>query len=194
MSPESAPLTPGDLRGHGLRLRTWYPHETDAVLRGVTDPDFLRWNVPRLPVKDAADAAQWIRARAEGWERNAFGAYCIADGSTDAPLGDVFLNLLNPLQRIGGVGYWVLPEARGRGVARHALELITRWGFDSVGLHRIELGHAVGHEASCRIAARVGYAVEGTQRGALYRDGRRDAYRDRHLHARLATDRPPTGR
>ncbi|CAM5693262.1 Acetyltransferase OS=Streptomyces fumanus OX=67302 GN=GCM10018772_31150 PE=4 SV=1 [Streptomyces fumanus] len=86
----------------------------------------------------------------------------------------------------------MLPEARGRGVARRALLLATRWAFDDLRLHRVELGHALGHDASCRVAERCGFGYEGTLRGAMFEAGRQDRFRDVHLHARLATDPEPT--
>ena len=138
-----------------------------------------------VPPACSASARAEFHVRPQG----KFGAYCIAGEKTDAPLGGIFLSMLDPRQRIGGVGYWVvLPEACGRGVARHALGLITCCGFGSVGLHRIELGHAVGHEASCHIAVCCGCVVEGPQCGALPWGEPRTIYPDLHLHARPATD------
>ena len=54
--------------------------------------------------------------------------------------------------------------------------------FEHVGLHRIELHHATGNAASCRVADKAGYALEGTMRQrTLHADG----WHDMHLHARL---------
>ncbi|MFF4182170.1 GNAT family N-acetyltransferase [Streptomyces sp. NPDC001691] len=181
-------LIPADLRGHGLRLRTWRDDDVHVLLRGVTDPEYLRWNTHPAPVEDEAAVAELLRRRTLGWARGEFATYCVTHESSGAVLGQVSLNSVNWTMRSGRVGYWTLPEERGRGVARHSLELLTRWVFDQVGLHRVELAHAVGHEASCRVAERCGYAAEGTLRGAMFEAQRRDAFRDLHLHARLATD------
>ncbi|WP_438293256.1 GNAT family N-acetyltransferase [Streptomyces sp. HUAS TT7] len=182
------PLIPADLRGHGLRLRTWRDDDVQTLLRAVTDPEYLRWNTHNTPVEDETAVAELLRLRALGWARGEFATYCVTDEADGAVLGQVGLNSVNRPMRCARVGYWTLPEARGRGVAGHALELLTRWAFEEVGLHRIELGHAVGHAASCRVAERGGYAAEGTLRGAMFESQRRDAFRDLHLHARLATD------
>ncbi|MFF3978419.1 GNAT family N-acetyltransferase [Streptomyces sp. NPDC001828] len=181
-------LVPADLRGHGLRLRVWRDDDVRTLLRGVTDPEYLRWNTHNAPVEDEAAAAELLRMRALGWARGEFATYCVTDESSGSVLGHVGLNSVNRPMRCARVGYWTLPEARGRGVAGHALDLLTRWAFGTVGLHRLELGHAVGHDASCRIAERGGYLVEGTLRGAMFEAQRRDAFRALHLHARLATD------
>lgn len=85
----------------------------------------------------------------------------------------------------GEVAYWVLPEARGRGVAPRALQAMSTWLFDHVGLHRLELAHSTRNTASCRVATKAGYLLEGTKRQqTLHGDG----WHDMHLHARVQGD------
>jgi RimJ/RimL family protein N-acetyltransferase len=63
---------------------------------------------------------------------------------------------------------------------------VTVWAFISLALQRVQLFHAVGNEASCRVAEKAGYALEGRLRSAtIYGDGLRH---DDHLHARLAAE------
>ncbi|MFC8387430.1 MULTISPECIES: GNAT family N-acetyltransferase [unclassified Streptomyces] len=183
-----------ELRGHGLRLRPWDPEsraDAEAWLRGLTDPEFQRWNTPIRPVTDADSARESLR---RGARRDADGtgaSFRIADAGSGTVLGHVGLADIHPALRRGTAGYWVLPEARGRGVATRALLLTAHWALTELALHRLELDHAVGHEASCRVAERCGFRHEGTMRGAIFEAGRHDTFRDAHLHARLATDPEP---
>ncbi|MFJ7077743.1 GNAT family N-acetyltransferase [Streptomyces sp. NPDC098781] len=183
-----------DLHGHGLRLRPWDgDSEADAEIwfRGRTDPEFQRWNTPLKITSDLDSARDSLRASAENVASGNSAAYCITDAATGAPLGHVGVNVIDRLMSCARVGYWVLPEARGRRVATHALTIAARWALaepDGLGLHRLELGHAIGHDASCHIAERCGFRYEGTLRGAMWEAERQDAFRDVHLHARLATD------
>jgi ribosomal-protein-alanine N-acetyltransferase len=56
---------------------------------------------------------------------------------------------------------------------------------DRDGFHRLELTHSLANAASCRVAHKVGYRLEGTLRQhGLHADG----WHDMHLHARLETD------
>ncbi|MFF7858681.1 GNAT family N-acetyltransferase [Streptomyces sp. NPDC007904] len=183
-----------ELHGHGLRLRPWDPvsrADAEVWLRGTTDPEFQRWNTPLRPVTDLAGARETLRARAERAADGMAASFRIDDAGTGTALGHIGINEIRPGLRLGRVGYWVLPEARGRGVATRALLLTAHWALTELGLHRVELDHAVGHEASCRVAERCGFAYEGTMRGAVLAAGRHDAFRDAHLHARLATDPEP---
>ena len=183
------------LDGHGLRLRPWDPEsEADVAtwLRGLTDPEFQRWNTPVKIVRDLDSARDSLRSRAEAVADGTAVAFCVTDAATGTILGHIGVNDINHVIRVGIVGYWVLPEARGRQVATRALALAARYAFGAVRLHRIELGHALGHDVSCRIAERCGFPYEGTLREAMFESGRHDAFRDVHLHARIATDPEPT--
>lgn len=187
--PQPRPLP--ELHGYGLRLRAWdvaSEGDVEAWFRGRTDPEFRRWNTPLRITTDLDSARDSLSTAAEHTKDGTSAAYCVTDAVTGAALGHVGVNVINRVMSSARVGYWVLPEARGRRVATHALALAARFAFSELGLHRLELDHAVGHEPSCRIAERCGFRYEGTLRGAMWEAGRHDAYRDMHLHARLATD------
>ncbi|MEV0905752.1 GNAT family N-acetyltransferase [Streptomyces hokutonensis] len=180
-----------ELNGHGLRLRPWDPDDdTDVAdwLRGVSDPDFQRWNTPLRPITDLTGARNSLRSRAEGAEDGVSASFRVMDAADGTTLGHIGVNDIDHVISVARVGYWTLPEARGRHVATRALTLAARWALTDLGLYRLELGHALGHHASCHIAERCGFPAEGTLRGAMFEAGRRDAFRDVHLHGRLATD------
>ncbi|WAZ22401.1 GNAT family N-acetyltransferase [Streptomyces cinnabarinus] len=182
------------LRTQDLWLRPWDPEseaDVEAWLRGRTDPEFARWNTPLNFTTDADSAREQIRASARSAAEGTAAPYCVADAATGRPLGHLGVNVISRVMNTARVGYWVLPEERGRGIATRALTLVARWALTDLGLHRLELDHAVGHDSSCRIAERCGFPYEGTLRGAMWEAGRHDAYRDMHLHARLAGDPDP---
>lgn len=186
----------GEVRGHGLVLCAWdagSDADVDAWFRGRSDPDFRRWNTPLMLDEGPEGARESLRRRAETDAEGSTATFRVVDAGSGVTLGQVGFSGIDRLMRRAMIGYWVLPEARGRRVARHSVDLATRWAFTELGLHRIELDHALGHDASCRIAERCGYPYEGTLRGAMWEAGRHDAFRDAHLHARLATDPEPGG-
>ncbi|MFF1448527.1 GNAT family N-acetyltransferase [Streptomyces sp. NPDC058274] len=181
-------------QGHGLRLRPWNAEsdaDAGAWLRGLSDPEFQRWNTPLKAVRDIDDARDSLRARAESAADGSGVSFRVTDAGTGVTLGHIGVNEIDHVIRVARVGYWVLPEARGRQVATRALLLAARFAFSELGLHRLELGHALGHDVSCRVAERCGFLWEGTLRGAMFEAARSDAFRDVHLHARLATDPEP---
>jgi RimJ/RimL family protein N-acetyltransferase len=90
---------------------------------------------------------------------------------------------IRPLGGISELAYWAKPAARGANTAARAVTALTRWAFDVLGLHRLELLHATDNNPSCRVAIKAAFHAEGTmRRQGLHRDG----WHHMHLHARLA--------
>ncbi|WP_435611983.1 GNAT family N-acetyltransferase [Streptomyces sp. bgisy159] len=65
--------------------------------------------------------------------------------------------------------------------------MLTRWALEEIGFHRLEQTHATANVASCRMAAKTGFLVVGTKRGALLHA---DGPNDMRPHARGDGDRP----
>jgi RimJ/RimL family protein N-acetyltransferase len=75
------------------------------------------------------------------------------------------------------IGFWAAPWARRLGVTTAATRLACRWGFEELGLERVEWWAAVGNWGSRRVVERLGFTVEGTCRGRLLHRGvRTDAW------------------
>ncbi|MFE0142441.1 GNAT family N-acetyltransferase [[Kitasatospora] papulosa] len=165
----------------GLLLRPWRPDDAPAVLRAFVPEEMARQ--AGRSVTTATEALDWVAARDE--ERAAGTAYTWAVVSGDVPLGSVAVAAVNHVHDTGWVSYWTVESARGRGVALTGVRALARWAFGELGLYRLELGHRTNNPASCRVARRAGFAVEGVDRQKLrYGDERFDVER----HARLATD------
>lgn len=170
-----------EIAAPGLLLRPWRAADAPAVLAALVDPDIVRWN--GQGVGDLAQATAWIARRADRGDGSHVSL--AVTGDTDGVLlGGVSVHQIRDGN--AAVGYWTAGPARGRGVAAGALRALTTWAFTHLDLHRIELCHAVENPASCRVATRAGYRLEGTLRDShRYGDGHRH---DEHLHARLTTD------
>lgn len=83
------------------------------------------------------------------------------------------------------VGYVVNPAYRGCGIAPEALSAVLAFGFETIGLHRIEARFVAENEASRRVMEKVGMRFEG-----IAREGMRikERYRDVGTCAILAAD------
>ncbi len=171
--------------GDELVLRPWAHDDVDHVLAAFTDPA-IRHYAGNL-YDTAADANRFVDSRSTAWAEGTGAAWAITSASTGTVLGHLGLHEMDPGLRLAMVGYWLLPRARGRGVITRALAGASAYAFGPLGLHRVELAHAVENDASCRVAERAGYPYEGTLRHAMRYpvDGR---WSDEHLHARLVTD------
>ncbi|MFC5926212.1 GNAT family N-acetyltransferase [Micromonospora vulcania] len=166
----------------GLTLRAWREDDAPSVRAAFDCPSIQRWHVRRLDSDDEARA--WAAQWADRWRDETAASWAIVDHD-DRPVGQVGLRGVLLSEASAQVSYWVLPAARGRGIAAEALAVLTRWSFTRAGLHRLALEHSTANAASCRVAARVGFTEEGVARGSVRHV---DGWHDMHLHALLATD------
>jgi RimJ/RimL family protein N-acetyltransferase len=163
-----------------LRLRPWRPADHEAVVTAFTDPAIQQWHARSVTEAEAQD---WIEQWPGRWRAESAASWAVIDDGVVA--GQIGLRRIDLDEGLASISYWVLPDARGRRLAPRALTALTRWAFEDLGLHRLELSHSTANPASCRVAQRCGYLPEGTKRSeARHADG----WHDMHAHARLATD------
>jgi ribosomal-protein-serine acetyltransferase len=69
-------------------------------------------------------------------------------------------------------GYWLIPSARGKGIATNALRQLIDWAA-SLGMNRAEFIIGVDNRASQAVAMRCGAVSEGVMRSRLRVDGKK---------------------
>ena len=133
-----------------------------------------------------AEAESWIAYESARWGEDRGGSWAVTgEGSL---LGRVGIGGVSLEEARAGVTYWVLPEARGHGIAPLALGAVADWAFEEAGFHRLELDHSTKNTPSCRVAVKAAFAPEGVMRErALHLDG----WHDMHAHGLLAEDARP---
>ena len=119
-----------------------------------------------------SESKAWIAACSAAWTRGESYDFGIFDARSSAYLGGCGLNQLNALHQFANLGYWVRTSCAGRGVASAAAHLVAHFGFEELGLRRIEIVVNVDNAASLRVAEKVGATREGVLRNRLVNDGR----------------------
>ncbi len=146
------------------------------------DPEIARW-VP-IPVPYAVGhARRFIAAAGQGWIDGSQATFAIVGAADDAVLGAITLHCLSP--RRWGLGYWIAPWARRRGVATEAVRLLSRWAMREYDLVRLYLFTLDGNEASQRTALAAGFRLEGTLRNY---DDHRGEVRDAVFFSLIPSD------
>jgi len=166
-----------------LLLRPWEAGDATVVVEAFQDPAIQLWHGRRADSED--EAREWITQWRAAWAAESGANWAVADARSGAVAGRLSLRALDLGTGQAELAYWTHPAARGRGVAQRAVAAVTAWAFAEAGFHRLELMHSVANHASCRVATKSGFALEGTRRSALLHA---DGWHDMHLHARLRDD------
>jgi RimJ/RimL family protein N-acetyltransferase len=73
----------------------------------------------------------------------------------------------------------------GKGIGTEAIELITDFAFNTLGMHRCEAGVLYGNIASHKAFEKAGYKYEGSRRERRFFDGR---YVDERMFGKIKED------
>jgi RimJ/RimL family protein N-acetyltransferase len=176
----------------GLLLRPWTEQDIPAMLAAYRDPVMHRWL--RRPVTTAEEARRAIQARRADREAGTGFSFAVLEADPDGTAGNkdtagdlvgaVGIRRLGDQATSGEVSYWVTAPWRGRGIAPLALSAVCEWAFRMPRprpLEQLELIHAVGNHASCRVADKAGFALSAVLPPLLP-----EFPHDGHLHIRLA--------
>jgi len=114
------------------------------------------WNL--ATVQDlAAYAAQ---DRAPG----SMARFAIVRRDDGAFIGSAGFHSVSPANRTAEMAYDLAPEVWGQGIARAAVEALSRWAFEHVGLVRVQATTLASNQRSQRVLDACGFQREGLLR------------------------------
>jgi RimJ/RimL family protein N-acetyltransferase len=163
-------VPPEGIRGGGVVLCFPALEDVDAILPAFADPELREaGNLPAFEREALVASLGEMPVLAEAGRLLALAAL---DAETGEVLGGGTLHHLDAERAIVEIGYFVLPHARGRGVATTVARLLAEHAF-SLGIMRVAAYVNVGNVASERVLERVGFTREGVVRSLPVPDGRR---------------------
>jgi RimJ/RimL family protein N-acetyltransferase len=150
-----------------LLLRPPQPSDLEAVIAACRDPEIPRF-IPLVAVPyEEGDAMAWLAAVERAWQESDERTFVITDRARGTLLGAVTVRLEG-----GSVGYWLAPDARGRGVMTKAVKAVVDWARTEHGIKRLFLTTHPDNLSSQRVAERAGFVrVGSTDHQPPFRDG-----------------------
>ncbi|MFM8921721.1 MAG: GNAT family N-acetyltransferase [Candidatus Nanopelagicaceae bacterium] len=169
--PEEIPtLEVGQIIPSQIILRPVKPTDADAIYSGAQDPEVPKFTT--LPANYTIDnAINFAKNRAP--ERHANRLELIfaidarfdeRDGATNQLVqlaGIISLHSIDFANHRAEIGYWLVKEARNKGIGTAAVELLTEYGLMTMGFRRIDALVDNRNEASKRLLIKAGYEFEG---------------------------------
>ena len=172
----------------GLELRSVATSDAEPLFARV---DTQRAHlVPWLPwvegTRTSADTRRFIeRSIEQETSGSGLAALIVGEGQI---LGVIGFNTIDAENRSAEMGYWLGKDAEGRGIMTRSAQALLRYGFDTLGLHRVCIRAAVENARSRAIPERLGFVEEGILRDAE-RHG--DRFLDLVCYSRLRHEAEP---
>lgn len=127
----------------------------------------------------------WTKEILELWEKDKLYTFHVLDASTNQFVGAVAISHVDRSYQMANMAYWVRASRAGEGIATIAANLVARYSFEKLGLHRIEIVVSKENAASLRIAEKLGAVREGLLRNRLQVQG---SPCDAYMHSLIPKD------
>ncbi len=152
-----------------LLIRPYREEDATALYEAVRESisevsPWLPWCHQDYSIEESREFIGSREIASQGGEWYSFGIFETDGGKF---LGGVGINFINRVHQMANLGYWVRTSAAGRGVATAATRMAARFGFEQLGLRRIEIVAAVANLPSQRVAEKAGARREGVLRKRL---------------------------
>ncbi len=152
------------LKGEKVTLRCIEESDCNENYRKwMNDPEIAvyleaRWHKQDIP--DLLDFVRGIRKSSADYQ------FAIVENGSGTHIGNIKLGGIHPIYKRGDIGYFIGEKSFwGNGFAKEAVALVTKFGFMTLNLHRIEAGCRENNIGSQKVLEYNGYRKE-----AVFRD------------------------
>lgn len=155
-----------------LLLREILSSDAKSLFAIHSDPERMRW-YGNDPMKDLSAAKEMVRAFA-AWRQlaNPGVRWGIQIKGQKKLVGTVGLFSWNRNWQRCMLGYELLRQEEGKGYMREALAQVLAWGFQNMGLNRVEAQIHPENLPSMKLALALGFVPEGLLREMGFWDGK----------------------
>ena len=162
-----------ELRSKRLLLRELTSDDvTERYASWLRDPDVNQFLETRFEEQTLEKIRAYVCDQKQRTDSFLLGIFAL-DGIRH--IGNIKLGPINPHHSSAHISFLIGDrQSWARGFASEAVRVVTDWGFNTLGLERIEAGCYEKNLGSLRVLLNCGYEVEGFFRKArIARDGSR---------------------
>ncbi len=159
------------LEGNRVGLRELSEGDLEAVVAYSVDDAVARYQDWRSHTADDAKAfLDSAIAEAQQMPRNTY-SLAIVERASSLVVGDASIGIESARNKRAEIGFTLRRDRWGAGLATEASQLLLAFGFDQLGMHRIEATSHPDNVASHRILEKIGMSHEGRLRDHLFVNG-----------------------
>jgi [ribosomal protein S5]-alanine N-acetyltransferase len=161
-----------------LELRPFRDGDVDALWPYVSDPEFpkqMSWEAH----KDKSETLAFVQAQQQAIAENIGVAWAMVyEGRVVGSISFDSIRWHLRALRIDRteVGYWLGPPYWGKGLMTEAAHAVVRYGFETIGVHKINVGCLANNPGSRRVIEKVGFRYIGKLEDDVWRDGKWHAH------------------
>jgi len=165
MTTENFPI----IKTNRLLLRQFVDGDLENVFKGLSDPDIIKYYGVSYKTLEETKEQMKFFADLEIKKTGIWWAVCSLDNQIFYGAGG--LNSLSKEHKKAEIGFWLLKDFWGQGIMTEVMPLICNYGFEKLGIHRIE-GLVESENLNCiKAMQKLDFNHEGTMRDCEIKNG-----------------------
>ena len=154
-----------------LILRRFELSDTDAVFRNWASDEYLQ-KMYSEPVYETTEAVQGLLQNyIDKYEREDYYRWAVILKDTGECIGQIAYFYVDSKNHFAEIEYCIGAAFQRKGYATEAVRAIMSYGFEKIGLHKVQICCKTINPASRRVIEKSGLTYEGTLRDYFYMDG-----------------------
>ena len=154
---------PDAFESERLLLRAPRSGDGEAINRAVHESleELRPWMAWATEAPSLADSEEVVRRAAAKFQAREDFMLLLWDKANNELVGGSGMHRIDWGIPAVEIGYWVRTSMSGRGYITEAVNAITRFAFDTIGAHRVEIRCDERNVRSAAVARRAGVTLEG---------------------------------
>ena len=145
---------------------------SQRYLSWLQDPQISKYLETRWTTQTMESIQSFVASKIESDSDYLF---AIIEKETGQHMGNIKIGPVNSHHKYADVSYFIGEKSCwGKGYATEAIRLITRFGFEELGLYKVQAGVYENNIGSIKALKKVGFVQEGCLRKQLLSDGNRE--------------------
>ena len=154
-----------------LLFRRFTPADCDAVFRNWASDEQVQ-SLYSEPVYETPEAARGLLERyIAAYEREDVYRWAMIEKQSGDCIGQIAFFLVDSKNHFAEIEYCVGRAFQNNGYATEATKALMAYGFDRIGLHKIQICTKTINAPSKRVIEKCGFTYEGTLRDYFFMDG-----------------------
>lgn len=168
-----------------LLLRRFAAADRDAVFCNWAS-DAQVQSLYSEPVYETPEATAGLLARyIAAYEKEDCYRWAVVEKKSGVCIGQIAFFLVDSKNHFAEIEYCIGRAFQNNGYATEATKAVMAFGFDHIGLHKIQICTKTINTPSRRVIEKCGFTYEGTLRDYFYADG---GYVGRHYFSMLESE------
>jgi len=157
------------IKTNRLLLRQFVDGDLANVFKGLSHPDIIKYYGVSYHSLEATGKQMIFFTDLEKNGTGIWWAVCSPDNKIF--YGACGLNSLSKIHKKAEIGFWLLCEHWNKGIMTEAMPIVCKYGFNKLGLHRIEAFVETPNESSKKLLMKFNFQHEGTMHDCEIKNG-----------------------